>query len=156
MKKNIHQIITERYILSELKKLGIPKDLFDLNDIPIEEVDPLLESKYESDKMSIEQDDKVKYYFYDAKSTAKFEGDGPIDHKTRDFCVEMIALGKVWTKEDINLLSFRLRYSVFEYAGGYNCRHTWKTFRYKKIDPPSKSLKVKIRDLDKIKKATPN
>jgi hypothetical protein len=67
------------------------------------------------------------YYYYDSKPGAKFDGDGPIDDKSRDFCTEMIALGKFWSKSEINQLSFRLRYSVFNLAGNINCRHEWKS-----------------------------
>jgi hypothetical protein len=66
------------------------------------------------------------YYYYWSKPGAKFdEGSEVIDDRSRDFCVEMIGLGKLWSKQEINQLSFRLRYSVFREAGHHNCRHQW-------------------------------
>ena len=66
-------------------------------------------------------------FYYDKKSGQHWhEGNGPIDSHSRDFCVEMIALGKFFTRNDIALLSTYLGYDCFDYAGSYGCRHTWK------------------------------
>ena len=62
----------------------------------------------------------------------------PIIPTSRKFCVQLINLGKVFRKEDINNLSlvganneFGL-YDIFTYKGNYNCRHYWKEVFYKR------------------------
>lgn len=66
------------------------------------------------------------FYRYAPKPGAKFDGGGIIDGRSREFCVEMVRLDKVYTKEEIARISFQLRYSVFNYAGSYGCRHRWE------------------------------
>jgi hypothetical protein len=51
-------------------------------------------------------------------------------------------LDLVYRKEDINMMSFRSEnkdfgtYSIFDYKGSYNCRHSWKRLVFKKTDNP--------------------
>jgi hypothetical protein len=154
--RTIHEVIMDRCIIDMLSKCGRPASDFNWDEIVAENVDPDKESEFdenEDGKIKVQQDDKIKYYYYDKKANAKFDGGGVIDSRSRDFCVEMISLGKVWTREEINRVSFTLRYSVFKYAGGYNCRHTWKVFRYRKLDPPSKSERANNRDIKRLKRA---
>ena len=55
----------------------------------------------------------------------------------RNFCRALIALGKIYTKKEINAMNFVNggfahsggNYSVFEYAGGVNCTHYWEQLR---------------------------
>jgi hypothetical protein len=155
-KRGIHQVITERSIIDMLSKMGRPATDFNWDEIQSENIDIDKESEYdinEDGKINITQDDKIKYYYYDKKANAKFDGGGVVDDRSRDFCIEMISMGKVWTREEINRISFSLRYSVFKYSGGYNCRHTWKVFRYKKIDPPTKSERGNNKDIKRLKRA---
>jgi hypothetical protein len=59
----------------------------------------------------------------------RYEYSGPVDEKTRDFCREVISLGKLYTEEEIkNGLSNPEfgDYSIFDYKGSYGCRHVWK------------------------------
>lgn len=55
----------------------------------------------------------------------------------RLFCKTMMAMNKLYTKADINIMSFRglnsqfakkgtNRYSIFKYRGGANCKHYWR------------------------------
>lgn len=81
------------------------------------------------------------FYIYAAKPGAEFDGSGIIDSRSRPFCVEMVRLDKIFTREEISRISFQLRYSVFKYAGSYGCRHQWqKVFLKKrpKVDVPKK------------------
>lgn len=48
---------------------------------------------------------------------------GPIDAKTRPFCLRLV--GKVLTREDIDALDNGQLDNPFLTGGGYNCRHQW-------------------------------
>lgn len=65
------------------------------------------------------------FYKYAPKPGAKFDKGGGWDERSRDFCIILMKANKIYTKEEINRISFQLRYSVFNYAGGINCRHRW-------------------------------
>ena len=59
----------------------------------------------------------------------RYEYSGPSDDKTRDFCKEVLSLGRLYTEEEIiNGLSNPEfgNYSIFDYKGSYGCRHVWK------------------------------
>lgn len=49
---------------------------------------------------------------------------GPVDAKTRDFCLSHV--GKVYTREQIDGMSNGQLSNVFLTGGGYNCRHVWQ------------------------------
>lgn len=61
----------------------------------------------------------------------KYEGPQP----ERSFCQRMMRLNKFYTKEEINVMSFRgenkqfghkrQNYSIWKYKGGVNCKHSW-------------------------------
>jgi hypothetical protein len=65
-------------------------------------------------------------------------------HPSRPFCVKMMELAqsKVWSASQIELISERLGYSVWDRLGGFwtmpdgthsaQCRHEWKTLIVKK------------------------
>lgn len=56
----------------------------------------------------------------------------------RDFCREMMALDKFYTREEINIMSLRGKnrkfghkrqnYSIAKYKGGVNCKHRWVAY----------------------------
>jgi hypothetical protein len=48
---------------------------------------------------------------------------GPVDRKTRDFCLAHV--GKVYTRAEIDGLDNEQISNVFLTGGGYNCRHVW-------------------------------
>lgn len=64
----------------------------------------------------------------------KYEGEVP----QRSFCQRMMSLNKFYTKEEINIMSFRgdnrqfghkgQNYSIWEYAGGAFCKHYWAEY----------------------------
>lgn len=53
----------------------------------------------------------------------KFAYVGPLDEKTREFCLEHI--GKVYTRAEIDDLDNGQLNDVFLTGGGYQCRHMW-------------------------------
>lgn len=50
---------------------------------------------------------------------------GPDDDLTRDFCWAILVQDRNWTKDEILALDNGQGLPVFEYGGGYNCRHVW-------------------------------
>ena len=64
----------------------------------------------------------------------KYEGPQP----ERSFCQRMMSLNKFYTKEEINVMSFkgenrqfghkRQNYSIWKYAGGPFCKHYWAEY----------------------------
>jgi 8-oxo-dGTP pyrophosphatase MutT (NUDIX family) len=59
----------------------------------------------------------------------RYEYTGPSDTKTREFCSDVLNLGKLYTEEEIvNGLSNPEfgNYNIFDYKGSYGCRHKWK------------------------------
>jgi DNA-binding MarR family transcriptional regulator len=68
-------------------------------------------------------------YDYDLKPGA--EG-GPIIDTTREFCRRLIGMNKLWSRAEIESMSRRLGYSVFDRGGGWwgkskSCRHFWQS-----------------------------
>ena len=66
-------------------------------------------------------------YSYEVKP-----GLGPsIIETTRPFCAKLIELNRLYTRSEIESISQRLGYSVFDRSGGWwgskpQCRHEWK------------------------------
>lgn len=65
---------------------------------------------------------------------------GPIRANSRNFCISMIALGKIYTRVEIEALSAipfqpgmgprgANTYNIFDYKGGVNCNHYWEQLR---------------------------
>lgn len=65
--------------------------------------------------------------------------DGPQDSRNRPFCARMMELNRLYTRAEIETISRRLGYSVFDRRGGWYhnpstdettpyCRHTWTSF----------------------------
>ena len=69
----------------------------------------------------------------------RYTYDGPQDSRNRPFCAKMMQLSKtkLWSRQDIENISLRLGYSVWDRRGGWwtmpngehspSCRHEWKT-----------------------------
>jgi hypothetical protein len=55
----------------------------------------------------------------------KFRFSGPFDIKTREFCAELLAEGKSYTRDEIDLMDNGQLPNAFVSGGGYNCRHLW-------------------------------
>jgi len=56
-------------------------------------------------------------------ATTVFAYMGPVDQKTRDFCLDHV--GKVYMRSEIDALDNGQLSNVFLTGGGYNCRHVW-------------------------------
>ncbi len=46
-------------------------------------------------------------------------------HPSRPFCKKLMELKRLYTRSDIEQISERLGYSVWDRKGGDNCRHKW-------------------------------
>ena len=73
-----------------------------------------------TDKTSI----SIKYSYEWKEDVPDNEKDTP-DHPSRPFCKKMMELNRLYTRVDIEQISQRLGYSVFDRAGGDDCRHCW-------------------------------
>lgn len=71
-------------------------------------------------------------YSYERRPNA---GDSDLIETSRPFCVKLITLDRLYTRVDIESITDRLGYSVFDRAGGFwnhngktdiQCRHYWK------------------------------
>lgn len=78
-------------------------------------------------------------YTYSFKDIIPFNERNTTEHPSRPFCVRFMELAKtkLWSRQNIEQISERLGYSVFDRAGGWwtmpngeaspQCRHEWKT-----------------------------
>lgn len=68
----------------------------------------------------------------------KYSYEGPQDAKNRPFCAKMMSLNRLYSRAEIETISQRLGYSVFDRRGGFwtrkgtndttpYCRHKWKS-----------------------------
>lgn len=74
-------------------------------------------------------------YSYDWRDIVPVNERNSADHPSRDFCVKMMALNKLYSRADIELISMNLGYSVWDRVGGWwnakinptpeKCRHEW-------------------------------
>jgi len=74
-------------------------------------------------------------YAYDWKSIVPYNQRNTPAHPSRAFCVKLMALDKLYTRAEIEMLTQILGYSVFDRAGGWwtmpsgehspSCRHQW-------------------------------
>ena len=60
--------------------------------------------------------------------------EGPEDNRNRDFCARLLEMNKLWSRSEIEAMSRRLGYSVWDRRGGFwndngdikiHCRHNW-------------------------------
>lgn len=104
-----------RYILKLIKKHGLGidrKEVEELSDIELADRKP---------------QEGVNYYYYSPETTQA---------NSRPFCIDMVSYAKVFSEDEINFLSYKLKYDVLKYRGGYNCKHSWIKFRGKLINTP--------------------
>lgn len=59
------------------------------------------------------------------KDAVKYEYAGPVDGLERDFCADLSAKGKAYTRAEIDDMDNGQGLPVFTSCGGYNCRHSW-------------------------------
>jgi hypothetical protein len=82
----------------------------------------------------------LKSYLDTRTSLIRYAYTGPYDDLCRDFCSEMMEMGLLYRREDINMMSFSMSnpdfgiYSIWEYCGSYNCRHDWEELEYESVD----------------------
>lgn len=67
----------------------------------------------------------------------KYSYEGPQDSRNRPFCAKMMQLDRLYNRQEIEKISQRLGYSVFDRRGGFwnqgngiiseHCRHNWKS-----------------------------
>lgn len=68
----------------------------------------------------------------------KYSYEGPVDNRNRPFCAKMMSLDRLYSRAEIETISQRLGYSVFDRRGGFwtrkggnettpYCRHKWKS-----------------------------
>jgi hypothetical protein len=67
----------------------------------------------------------------------KYSYEGPQDNRNRPFCARMMQLNRLYSRAEIETISQRLGYSVFDRRGGFwthkngettpYCRHKWKS-----------------------------
>jgi len=75
-------------------------------------------------------------YSYEWKSEVPFGQRDTAAHPSREFCKKLMKLNRFYSRKDIQDISLRLGYSVFDRAGGWwtmpngehsvSCRHEWK------------------------------
>jgi DNA-binding Lrp family transcriptional regulator len=66
----------------------------------------------------------------------RYSYEGPKDDRNRDFCAKMLELDRLYSRTEIERISERLGYSVWDRRGGFwnkgntispTCRHTWQS-----------------------------
>ena len=97
-------------------------------------------TKVGTDEITERSFDKTKVAGYKPTVTEillRYTYEGPKDERNRPFCAKMmeLSLTKVWSRADIERISERLGYSVWDRRGGWftqpngehrpYCRHTW-------------------------------
>lgn len=69
-------------------------------------------------------------YSYEWKTEVPTDQRDTMEHPSRAFCRKLMSLDKLYSRSDIESISGRLGYSVFDRGGGWwgdspSCRHTW-------------------------------
>jgi hypothetical protein len=81
--------------------------------------------KEEPKKITVDVSDIRVLYSYEWKEEIpESERDTP-GHESRPFCKKMVELNGLYTRMDIESISERLGYSVWNRCGGEGCRHRW-------------------------------
>lgn len=75
---------------------------------------------------------------------------GPVDDKTRDFCLDHV--GRVYTRSEIDDLDNGQIDNVFLTGGGYNCRHVWHEIsRFSELYPLKGTSKRVPEVMDRVR-----
>ena len=64
-------------------------------------------------------------YAYEWNEDVPIEERDTDNFESRPFCKMLISLGRVYSRSDIETMSARLGYSVWDRCGGDGCRHRW-------------------------------
>ena len=59
------------------------------------------------------------------KIEVRYSYEGAIDDKNRPFCAKLVRANKLYTRNEIEMMSEALGYQIFIHKGGKNCRHSW-------------------------------
>ncbi|MCW3107287.1 MAG: hypothetical protein JWQ09_1793 [Segetibacter sp.] len=86
------------------------------------EIKPVVTSPQENNSTKI----YIKYSYEWKEDVPERERD-TTDFPSRPFCKKMMELNRLYTRYDIEKISQRLGYSVFDRCGGDDCRHIWKS-----------------------------
>lgn len=113
MNNKIIDLIAERGMIEQFKKIAYSKSMLVIAD----------ESNF------ADQETAQTWYYYS----------GPLDEKTRPFCTELLRIDAFYRESDLNMLSKKVGYNVYDNSGGFNCRHTWNKVKAKlKQETPSR------------------
>jgi DNA-binding Lrp family transcriptional regulator len=112
----IKNLVESKLIVATVKKVGIDEIIERTMPEPLSELTDKKPKTYEQKIM----------YSYEVKPGV---GD-PIIPTTRDFCIRLIRMNKFFSRADIETMSARLGYSVWDRKGGWwgnskECRHRW-------------------------------
>jgi hypothetical protein len=66
-------------------------------------------------------------YSYEWKDEIPLDKRDTPEHSSRPFCKKLLELKRLYTRADIEQISARLGYSMFDRCGGDDCRHVWKS-----------------------------
>ncbi|MFC0772564.1 hypothetical protein [Terrimonas alba] len=66
----------------------------------------------------------IKYSYEWNEDVPEAEKDTP-DYPSRAFCKKLLELNRLYTRSEIELISQRVGYSVWDRRGGEGCRHRW-------------------------------
>jgi hypothetical protein len=66
-------------------------------------------------------------YSYEWKEDVPLDQRDTEGHRSRPFCKKLMDLNRIYSRADIENISQRLGYSVFDRCGGDDCRHVWKS-----------------------------
>jgi DNA-binding Lrp family transcriptional regulator len=89
----------------------------------------------------VDEPSKLRYeirYSYEWKPEVPESERDTAEHPSRPFCKKMMSLDRFWNRREIESISLRLGYSVFDRAGGWwgqgagqpaspSCRHEWRS-----------------------------
>jgi hypothetical protein len=83
----------------------------------------------------VDEPSKLRYeirYSYEWKPEVPASERDTAAHPSRPFCKKLMSLDRFWNRREIESISLRLGYSVFDRAGGWwarspSCRHEWRS-----------------------------
>ncbi len=97
-----------------------------------------------SDMSQNNPDRKVEITEISIRYSYEWKEDVPMDERdtenfeSRPFCKMLNSLGRVYSRSDIETMSARLGYSVWDRCGGLDCRHRWvRVVITKKLKEPT-------------------
>jgi len=79
----------------------------------------------EEEGRNLEKTEISVKYSYEWNEDVPEEERDTIGHPSRPFCKKLIELNRLYTRADIERISERLGYSVWDRKGGDGCRHRW-------------------------------